>query len=105
MLDDAVDEGRLIESEREAIMLADSVLTGRRRSDGQDIYLLVEVSAGVGPYDVERAVERAMLLEKLGRPVVPVVAGSGITDEAEALAQERGVWYAEGGRVVSPQRT
>ena len=103
MLDDAVDEGRLIESEREAIMLADSVLTGRRRSDGQDIYLLVEVSAGVGPYDVERAVERAMLLEKLGHPVVPVVAGSGITDEAEALAQERGVWYAEGGRVVPPR--
>jgi hypothetical protein len=103
MLDDVTDEGRLTESERQTIMLADTVLSGRRRTDGQEIYLLVEVSAGVGPHDVERAVERSRLLEKLGRPVVPVVAGSAITDDAAALAHEQGVWYAEGGRVVPPR--
>jgi hypothetical protein len=103
MLDDVTDEGRLTESERQTIMLADTVLSGRRRTDGQEIYLLVEVSAGVGPHGVERAVERSRLLEKLGRPVVPVVAGSAITDDAAALAQEQGVWYAEGGRVVPPR--
>jgi hypothetical protein len=102
LLDDAIDEGQLTTEERETIMLADVVLAGRR-SDGQDVYLLAELSVGVGVHDVERAVERAALLEKLGRPVMPVVAGDRITPEAAVLARDRGVWYAQGGRVTAPR--
>jgi hypothetical protein len=102
MLDDAVDIGQLTGAERDTILLADLVLTGRRRTDGQDVHLLAEVSVGVGPHDVERASERATLLAKLGKPVVPVVAGESITEQAAALAREHGVWYAEGGRVTTP---
>jgi hypothetical protein len=103
LLDDAVDEGQLTGEERAEILLADLVLTGRRRQDSQDIYLLAEVSVGVGPHDVEHAVARAALLAKLGRPVLPVVAGKSITDQAATLAKEQGVWYAEGGRVTAPR--
>jgi hypothetical protein len=103
LLDDAVDAGQLTEEERRAILLADVVLTGRMRSGGQDVYLAVEVSVGIGIHDVERAAVRAAYLEKLGRPVLPVVAGERINDEAAAIAQARGVWYVEGGHVTAPQ--
>jgi hypothetical protein len=102
LLDDAVDEGRLTESERETILLADLVLSGRRRDDGQDVYLLTEISVSIHPHDVERAADRAALLEKLGRPVLPVVAGREIDEQTAKLAHNRGVWYALGGRVTPP---
>ena len=101
LLDDAVDEVRLTVDEREAILLADVVLVGRR--DGQDVYLVVEVSGGIGPYDVERAVERASMLEKLGRPTLPVVAGRRGDEATATQAYERGVWYVLGGRVIAPR--
>ena len=103
LLADAVDAGQLTAVERDAIMRADLVLSGRRRDDGQDLYLLAELSVGVGEHDVERAAERARLLEKLGRPVLPVVAGEWITDEAARFAREQGVWYARGGHVTAPR--
>ena len=105
LLDDAVDADQLTAVERDAIMRTDLVLSGRRREDRQDVYLLAALSVGVGEHDVERAVERARLLEKLGRPVLPVVAGERITDEAAQLAREQGVWYARGGRVTAPRST
>jgi cell division protein FtsB len=102
LLDPAVEEHLLAAPERRALLLADIVLTGRRNDDQQEVYLLVEVSAGIGPYDVQRAVERSALLAKLGRPVVPVVAGDYITPEAEELARKDGVWQVLDGRVVRP---
>ena len=101
LLDDAIDEGRLTIDEREAIMLADVVLAGRR--DGQDVYLVVEVSGGIRPYDVERALERASLLEKLGRPALPVVAGRRGDEDTATLAYEKGAWYVLGGRAIPPR--
>lgn len=103
LLDDAVDAGQLTDDEREEIMRADLVLTGRQRQDGHDVYLVAEISVGVRPHDVERAATRAALLAKLGKPALPVVAGESVTEQAAALAREQGVWYAEGGRVTAPR--
>ncbi len=103
LLDDAFDDGRLTWDERVTILHTDLVMSGRRRDDGQDVYLLIEVSGRIEPYDVERAVERAALLGKLGRPVIPVVAGRRIEADVADLAAEHGVWYALGGRVVPPR--
>jgi hypothetical protein len=102
LLDDALDEGTLTWDDFEEVRLADIALTGRRRSDGQDVYLLAEVSATVKPPDVERAAVRARILEKLGRPVVPIVIGDAITEEAMALAHERGVWTTLDGELAAP---
>lgn len=102
LLDEAVDAGQLTEPERDTISRADLVLSGRRRTDGQEVYLLTELSVGVGVHDVERAVERARLLAKLGRPVLPFVAGDRINDEAARLAREQGVWYADRGHITPP---
>jgi hypothetical protein len=103
-LDDALDDGRLDQQERDAILLADLVLTGRRREDQADVFLLAEISFGIGPHDVERAKERAALLRKLGLPVLPIVAGREITAEATMLAKEQGVWAVLDGHVVAAPR-
>jgi hypothetical protein len=104
-LDDAVEAGRLTEDERDAILDADIVLAGTRRQDRIEIYLVVEVSAGIGRSDVRRAVERAQLLEKLGRPVIPVVAGRWIDAESDEQARAYGVWRVLDGRAIPPAQS
>jgi uncharacterized protein YoxC len=101
-LDDAVEAGQLTASERTDVLQADIVLAGVRREDRAEIYLVVEVSTGIGPYDVERAAQRARLLAKLGQPVLPVVAGEWIARETEAQARAAGVWQMLDGHTVPP---
>jgi predicted nuclease with TOPRIM domain len=101
-LDDAVDTGQLTAGERTAVLQADVVLSGVRREDRAEIYLIVEVSAGIGPHDVERAAQRAGLLAKLGQPVLPVVAGEWIAPEAVVPARLAGVWQVLDGQAVPP---
>lgn len=91
LLENAVEQGTLTEEEKEEILLTDVVVRGRRKEDGQVVYLAIEVSWGVGPYDVERAVHRAILLSKVGVPALPVVAGKSITTYAEELARMKQV--------------
>lgn len=90
-LDDAVDEGKLTGAERAAVLQADLVVQGRRREDQADVYLVVEVSAGIGLHHVERAALRAQILGKLGRPAIPIVAGHRIDPEVEGSARQQGV--------------
>ncbi len=90
-------EANLTPEERDDILWADLVVHGRRRTDGNEVYLVVEVSAGLDPNDVERAVRRAGLLNRL-RPALAAVVGERITPEAEALAETRGVWRVLDGR-------
>lgn len=96
VVEDAFDEGRLTWDERVSVLLADLVMSGRRRDTGQEVYLLVEVSGRIETHEVEQAIQRAALLEKLGRPVLPAIAGTSIDDRAEALADEKCVPYALG---------
>jgi hypothetical protein len=103
MLDDAVDAGRLAEAERDAVMEADLVLSGKRREDRADVYFVVEVSVGIGLDDVSRAVERARALTKIGQTALPVVAGHWINHEAEAAARDLGVVQILDGRARRPE--
>jgi hypothetical protein len=103
LLDDAVDQGRLLVAEKDEVMLADLVVRGRRREDDAAVYLVVEISWGIGPHDVERAVQQAALLSKVGIPALPVVAGQTITPEATRLTQELGVWQVTDGKAAPPE--
>ena len=102
MLDQAVDAGRLTDDERDAILAVDLVLSGQRREDRAEAYFVVEISVGIGVADVTRAAERASLLAKMGRPVVPVVAGEWINGEAVSAADSYRVWQVLDGRTVRP---
>lgn len=101
LLDDAVEQNTLSDAEQEEILLADVVARGKQRETGTDVYVVIEVSWGVGPSDVERALERARLLSKLGLPALPAVAGKVITKQASLLAEEKQVYRLIEGREPS----
>ncbi len=108
-LADMLDDSGILETERREVLAADLVLTGQRREDRRAIYLLVEISVGMGRHDVERADKRAhMLGEAIARlhgeqtPVVAIVAGESRDAAGRTLARQRGVWQVADGRVTPP---
>lgn len=102
LLEEAVAVGRLSEDGMDEIAQADVVVRGQQRESPGEVYLVVEVSWGVGPGDVERAVRRAALLAQTGLQTLPVVAGERSTDEAAELARAMRVWQVLDGRVTAP---
>ena len=102
-LDDARARGQISEDELDAVMATDAVLEGRRRSDGEEVYLLVEVSWGIGMSDVQRAKQRSNVLAKLGKTVIPVVAGKWMDGGLDPMADTLGVWRVFDGMVQAPQ--
>jgi polyhydroxyalkanoate synthesis regulator phasin len=103
LLDDALDAGRITESERREVLRSDLVVMGQRRTDREPVYLVVEISMGVGIDDIQRAIVRAGIMAQLGRPAIPVVAGQRIDPEPAELAGARGVWQVLDGYIVEPQ--
>ncbi len=102
LLEEAVARGVLSEDGMDEIGRADVVVRGQRRDSSGEVYLVVEVSWGVGPGDIERAVRRAALLGQTGLQTMPVVAGERITDEAAELARAMRAWQVLDGRVTAP---
>ena len=91
LLDDAVERGVLAREQAHELSQADIVVRGGSPADGSTLYLVVDVSVGVGVNDVTRAIERAALLERLGVSARPVVAGQWLTPDAEDAARLPGV--------------
>ena len=87
LVEDAVDAGLLSELEAEQLLLADLVIEGRETNGSERlVYLVCEISWGVSPSDVQRARERAAILERIGRrPARAVVLGTWLTREGEEL--------------------
>ena len=102
LLEGAMEAGSLADEEAHDLSLADVLVRGRRPEDDSTVYLVVEVSVGVGLDDVERALRRARLLGRTGVTALPVVAGEWVTPEAADAAQALRVWQLTNGRVVPP---
>lgn len=102
LLEEAETRGVLSEAESEEIALADLVIRGKQRGTGAEVYLVIEISWGVGVEDVQRAADRARLLAKAGVQAIPAVAGEWVIPEAQHLAPGLGVWQFTPARVVPP---
>ena len=108
VLDAGQARGAITEREADELTWADLIIRGKRRDDGTDVSLVVEISygvgvgVGVGVGDVERAERRAELYGRLVAPVLPVVAGEAVTAEAAQCARSEGVWQLVRGRIVPP---
>jgi hypothetical protein len=102
LVEEAVAEGRLTEDQADDLILADLVVRGRRRDDGREVFLVIEIYWGAGPDDVERAARRAEILSRLGAPAVAVVAGRTITADGARLAQRKQVWQITDGIATAP---
>ncbi len=103
LLEDAIEVATVSVEEAHDIASADLVVRGRRPTDGSTVYLVVEVSVGVGLGDVERARRRAALLARVGVTTLPIVAGEWVTPEAAGAALSLQVWQLTDGRVVAPE--
>jgi len=102
LIEDARDRGVLSDIEAQDLYETDLVVRGRSSEDGTEVYLVVEVSWGVGPHDVERAVQRARALSHIGLAAIPVVAGEHILPEAHERARQSQVWQVTDGRAIPP---
>ena len=103
LLESAVDRGHLSEDEAKEVLHSDVVVRGRRREDDSEVYLVVEVSSGVGPGDVERAARRAEILSRSGVAALAVVAGERITADASRRAREMHVRQVTDGMARRPE--
>ena len=82
LLASAVDAGQMSWDEFKSVMEADLIVRGRTPHIDQ-LYLVVEISWGIGSTDVERAIERAAVLRRAGFHARPAVAGRRLTPDAE----------------------
>jgi len=103
LLEEAIESSTLAAAEAQDVALADVVVRGKRREDGAEVYLVVEVSWGVGHEDVTRAVRRAALFARTGVTTIPVVAGQWVTADAAQLARADKVWQLTDGHAVLPE--
>ncbi len=103
LVEEAEARGVISDANRIDLVATDLIVHGIRREDGAEVYLVVEISAGIGRNDVNRAAWRAPLLGKVTRKaVLPVVAGDWMTSEAEEAAKGARVWCILDGQTKSP---
>ncbi len=82
------------------LILLDALVRGQpRQQPDAEVWLALEVSAVVEPYDVERAGRRAAALRRAGYRAIPTVAGEQITSEAEQAARADHVLVLQDGQV------
>jgi len=103
LVEDAQESGVFSDAEARELYEADVIVRGKRPEDRVDVYLLVEVSWGVGTYDVERAIKRSVLLARLGTAVIPVVAGKRLAGDAIQMARTHQVWQVTDGYALPPE--
>ncbi len=101
LLSQAQANGALSEADVDEISRLDVIVRGRRITDDSVAYLAVEVSAKIDDYDVERAVRRAKLLEKIpGVVAIPVVAGEQLAPEGRRALKQTAAWAVVDGSAI-----
>ncbi|MCS6923074.1 MAG: alanine-zipper protein [Fimbriimonadales bacterium] len=85
------------EDDAAELLLADLFVQAQSKATQQEMWLVVEVSWGIGAGDVERAHERAAILQRYGYPARGVAMGRVLTPDAEQRAQQLGVMLAVDG--------
>ncbi|MCB0062545.1 MAG: hypothetical protein KDE19_10540 [Caldilineaceae bacterium] len=94
LLENAVEEGRITETQMDDAKRIDAVARGRRRGDSATIYLVAEISVSVAEHDIARAIHRAAIISAaIDLDAVPVVVGETISDALRAEADRRNVGY------------
>jgi hypothetical protein len=88
----------LTEKEREELSVVDLFAQGRRKTDGQETVLVIEISWTLASSDVERAVQRAEILIRRGIAAVAAVAGREIDDGTREAARLAGCAIVMDGR-------
>ena len=92
IIDDAEERGIITADQGHHLEQADIIISGRRKSDRQQCYVVVEVSAGIRNDDIIRARDRAQTLAAVSQmPVIPTVVGGSIAHQQRSLADREDV--------------
>lgn len=98
-LHEALEIDQISTDEYDQVMAADLLWGGKTRQTGEEIILVIEASWLTEANDVERAIQRAAVLHRIGVKALPVIAGNEWTDEAANLAQAKKVVMTDNGKV------
>ncbi len=91
-IDDAEERGIITADQGSHLELIDVIIAARNKSDGQECYVAVEVSAGIRDHDITRARDRAQTLATvMATLAIPAVVGTSIAPQQQALADREGV--------------
>ena len=91
---EAAAQGAISDAELESAENIDLIIAGQDGA-GQDLYAAVEASVTVDRRDVERVLERSVIIARaLSANVIPVVAGAMILNEARVYAEAQQVTIA-----------
>ena len=92
---DAYAEGRLAEDEAEELTRAD-LICNITTSEGEQAYVLAEVSITIQTEDVTRAMQRSILLQQAsGINTLPAVVGVSIDESALSLIEQHEVVHIQ----------
>ena len=98
-LDEAEDNGLISEDEGGEVRIADLLWGGKLKATKENVVLVVELSWWAEQNDVDRAVNRAAILRRIGITALPVVGGnSGWADGLPEIALQKGVVMMTGMR-------
>ncbi|MCC6063627.1 MAG: hypothetical protein LM570_03750 [Thermocrinis sp.] len=88
----AMEKGTISKEERIDALRLDLIIEGTLLNTGEPVLVAVEVSYTIDDFNVQRAINRAKILEKaLGKKVLPVVVGYKITKKAQNIIEKEGV--------------
>ena len=91
-IDDAEEQGIISATEGAHLELADIIIRGRRKTDRQECYVVIEVSTAINDRDITRARERSQTLAAIqDAPAIPAVVGGIIAAPQRARADREGV--------------
>ena len=90
MMEDLLDADKISENQWHEILLSDAVVRGVK--DGATVYAVAEISLTVHQRDIDRAAERAAMVQQAtGVAAYPVVVGASVPPPQTAQASEKGV--------------
>ena len=85
-------KGLITERERIDAFAVDIVMEGRREADDATVFIVVEVSRTIGDSDVNRALDRANIVQRAtGKQAIPAVIGVFVDQVRRELAEEQNV--------------
>jgi hypothetical protein len=88
----AMEKGTISKEERIDVLRLDLIIEGTLLNTGEPVLVAVEVSYTIDDFDVQRAINRAKILEKvIYKRVLPAVVGYKITKKAQNLIEKEGV--------------
>jgi len=88
----AMKKGIISKEERVDVLRLDLIIEGTLLNTGEPVLVAVEVFYTIDDFDVQRAINRAKILEKaMDKRVLPAVVGYKITKKAKNLMEKEGV--------------